>query len=389
MSESYKIYASRDYVDERALPGGATGYQQLVTDGEGNKVWADRLAWKEGTIVLSKISVVGEEDPTGLYQHMFGDEPYILEAEKQYMVNYNGVTYSVTAKNDTYGYPYGESILLGNHYLLGMLGGNEEIPNTREPFLLMYAKDAPNQYGFYVCQGIFADEQIEISVEEVNIHTIPAEYITGAPITESDNGKMLGVVDGAVGLVTLDIPSTEGLASETYVAEQIAGLVNSAPETLDTLGELATALQSNQSVVNTLNSAITDKADKSSLGALASKSTVTKADLDSGVQASLNKADTALQSYTETDPTVPAWAKAESKPTYTKSEVGLGNVDNVKQYSASNPPPYPVTSVNGATGAVTINAVPACSTSDNGKFLRVVSGVASWTIIPNAEEASF
>jgi hypothetical protein len=35
-----------------------------------------------------------------------------------------------------------------------------------------------------------------------------------------------------------------------------------------------------------------------------------------------------LQSFTETDPTVPAWAKAASKPTYTKSEVGLGNADN-------------------------------------------------------------
>lgn len=58
----------------------------------------------------------------------------------------------------------------------------------------------------------------------------------------------------------------------------------------------------------------------------------------------------------ETDPTVPSWAKAASKPSYTKSEVGLGNVDNVKQYSASNPPPYPVTSVNGKTGAVTLDA---------------------------------
>ncbi len=29
-----------------------------------------------------------------------------------------------------------------------------------------------------------------------------------------------------------------------------------------------------------------------------------------------------LTSYTETDPTVPAWAKASSKPTYTASEVG-------------------------------------------------------------------
>ena len=60
-----------------------------------------------------------------------------------------------------------------------------------------------------------------------------------------------------------------------------------------------------------------------------------------------------ITGYTETDPTVPSWAKASSKPTYTKSEVGLGNVDNVRQYSASNPPPYPVTSVNGNTGTIT------------------------------------
>ena len=63
-----------------------------------------------------------------------------------------------------------------------------------------------------------------------------------------------------------------------------------------------------------------------------------------------------LTGYTETDPTVPTWAKASSKPTYTKSEVGLGNVDNVKQYSVDNPPPYPVTSVNNKTGIVTLTA---------------------------------
>lgn len=99
------------------------------------------------------------------------------------------------------------------------------------------------------------------------------------------------------------------------------------------------------------------------LGSLAFKSKVAKSDLASDVQTSLGKADSALQSYTESDPTVPAWAKAKSKPTYTKSEVGLGNVDNVKQYSASNPPPYPVTSVNGKTGAVTVPTVSVPKTT--------------------------
>lgn len=45
-------------------------------------------------------------------------------------------------------------------------------------------------------------------------------------------------------------------------------------------------------------------------------------------------------------------ARTPKSHTHAKSEVGLGNVDNVRQYSSSNPPPYPVTSVNGKTGAV-------------------------------------
>lgn len=81
-----------------------------------------------------------------------------------------------------------------------------------------------------------------------------------------------------------------------------------------------------------------------------------------------------IKGYTETDPTVPSWAKAASKPSYSKSEVGLGNVDNVKQYSASNPPPYPVTSVNGKTGAVTVSVPTKVSQLQNDSgFLTEIS----------------
>lgn len=60
---------------------------------------------------------------------------------------------------------------------------------------------------------------------------------------------------------------------------------------------------------------ITAKYEKPSTG-------IPKTDLASDVQSSLGKADSALQSYTETDPTVPAWAKAATKPIYTATEVG-------------------------------------------------------------------
>lgn len=80
------------------------------------------------------------------------------------------------------------------------------------------------------------------------------------------------------------------------------------------------------------------------LGALAFKSTVAKSDLAVDVQTSLGKADSALQSVS-------------------KSDVGLSNVANERQYSPDNPPPYPVTSVNGKTGAVTVPSVNVPATT--------------------------
>lgn len=94
------------------------------------------------------------------------------------------------------------------------------------------------------------------------------------------------------------------------------------------------------------------------LGSLAFKSTVAKSDLASDVQTSLGKADSALQSAPVTSVNSKTGAVSLSK-----SDVGLGNVDNVKQYSASNPPPYPVTSVNGKTGAVTVSVPTVPSTT--------------------------
>lgn len=58
------------------------------------------------------------------------------------------------------------------------------------------------------------------------------------------------------------------------------------------------------------------------LGELAYQDGVARDSLDAAVKASLDKADSALQSYTETDPTVPAWAKQAVKPAYTAAEVG-------------------------------------------------------------------
>ena len=51
-------------------------------------------------------------------------------------------------------------------------------------------------------------------------------------------------------------------ADKNYVDNKIADLVNSAPETLDTLGEIASAFNDNKDVVNALDEAITNKQNK-------------------------------------------------------------------------------------------------------------------------------
>ena len=61
------------------------------------------------------------------------------------------------------------------------------------------------------------------------------------------------------------IPSLSGYATETYVGTAINNLINSAPGTLDTLGEIATALQSDESAIGALTSAITSKIDLTDL----------------------------------------------------------------------------------------------------------------------------
>ena len=59
----------------------------------------------------------------------------------------------------------------------------------------------------------------------------------------------------------LDPKEDSNPANKKYVDEKVAALVDSAPETLDTLKEVATAIQENETVVEALNSAIGTKAN--------------------------------------------------------------------------------------------------------------------------------
>lgn len=95
------------------------------------------------------------------------------------------------------------------------------------------------------------------------------------------------------------------------IAAAISDLIDGAPAAYDTLKELAAAIAENEDVVGALNSAIGNKADKStvqaiqvtvnSLGSLATKSVVSESDLDSALKAKVNAASQGNHSHNNKD----------------------------------------------------------------------------------------
>lgn len=136
----------------------------------------------------------------------------------------------------------------------------------------------------------------------------------------------------------------------TGLTSRLNALADSDDTTLDQLSEIVAYIKSNRSLIEEVTSNKVNVADI----------------IDNLTTNVANKPLSAAQGVAlkALIDAIPDWAKADTKPTYTKSEVGLNNVDNVKQYSADNPPPYPVTSVNGKTGDVTVSALEIPTTTN-------------------------
>lgn len=113
-----------------------------------------------------------------------------------------------------------------------------------------------------------------------------------------------------------------------YVDTEIAGLVNGAPETLDTLKELADAITENESVVEALNAAIGNKADKEHTHADATgaasgfMSAADKTKLD-GMTAGAEPNQNAVANVKVGDVTVAATEKADTVELVAGSGVSL------------------------------------------------------------------
>lgn len=106
---------------------------------------------------------------------------------------------------------------------------------------------------------------------------------------------------------------TKNTGTVTRVAMKVPTGLSVSGSPITASGTLAISFANGYSIPTTSKQSGWDaKYDKPSGG-------IPKTDLASAVQTSLGKADTALQS--ETDPTVPAWAKSATKPSYAFSEL--------------------------------------------------------------------
>lgn len=167
-----------------------------------------------------------------------------------------------------------------------------------------------------------------------NIQTQLNKKLEGAPVT-SVNTKT-----GAVVLSASDVGAV------------------AASDVTQTLGSSTTKVPSEKAVADALSGAGAGDMLKVTYDPTGSVETAGGIpDYVAGQLPTVNDATLTIQKNGTTVGTFTANASANKSINITmaKGDVGLSNVDNVKQYSANNPPPYPVTSVNGQTGAVNID----------------------------------
>ena len=174
----------------------------------------------------------------------------------------------------------------------------------------------------------------------------------------------------------------------TGLTNRLNALADSDDTTLDQLSEIVAYIKNNKTlidgittskvnvadIVNNLTTNVTNKplsaaqgmALKALIDAITVPTKVSELENDSGY----------LTSYTETDPTVPAWAKAETKPTYTANEVGAR--PNTWTPSASDVGAIPASEKGTAGGVATLG--------DDGKVPS--TQLPSMAYIPSSQKGA-
>lgn len=205
MSESYKIYASKDYVDERALPEGAQLYQQLVTNEDGTPSWVNREFYSGSLLTVTHTISgtqhtwikVSDEIPTG-GAYTLGESCWYKESNTSgYIVT------GLAGCEEKYAYTSRYTIVIAREDNAAI--DDEYIFPERGTYFEHIGADS------YIYGFAFGANTTEIEIawdgNTETIHALPPKYLTGSELTREDEGKVLGVVDGAISLMKIEVES--------------------------------------------------------------------------------------------------------------------------------------------------------------------------------------
>ena len=139
---------------------------------------------------------------------------------------------------------------------------------TEEKTKLSNIEDGANKTVVDTALSSTSTNPVQNKVINTKLNSIQSDIDSKVPSSRTVNGKALtanitlSASDvGALPSSTV-IPSIDGLATETYVDNKVAGLVDSAPSTLDTLNELSAALGDDPNFATTVATQIGEKVDK-------------------------------------------------------------------------------------------------------------------------------
>ena len=139
---------------------------------------------------------------------------------------------------------------------------------TEEKTKLSNIEDGANKTIVDTALSSTSTNPVQNKVINTKLDSMQSDIDSKVPSSRTVNGKALTanitLSASDVGALpnTTQIPSIDGLATETYVDNKVAGLVDSAPATLDTLNELAAALGDDPNFATTVATQIGNKVDK-------------------------------------------------------------------------------------------------------------------------------
>lgn len=154
-----------------------------------------------------------------------------------------------------------EEYVLNTVGLCARLGEREEV---------LFAVSVETANGIPMPKMLFtvADIQLRLSIYMESANNVQIIVDTGAMATVGDMIDLRAYIDVNVKNIEDDIAESADTVyqqSTGYTDAKIAELIDGAPSTLDTLGEIAQAMQDNENVVEALESAIGSKAPQAEL----------------------------------------------------------------------------------------------------------------------------